>query len=163
MDRLSEAQGLVTFQGSQLLGVLVALGVMLLVVQSVALFFGAGLGRQITSAVHELFVGTERVQQGDFTHRIPIESTDQLGALSDSFNRMSASMEHLLHVQREKQRLDDELRIARDIQQSLLPEAPPVFAGLTIADLCVPAREVGGDYYDFFELGPREFGALVAH
>jgi serine phosphatase RsbU (regulator of sigma subunit) len=161
MDRLSEAQGL-GIQGAYLLPALVALGVMLLVVQSVALFFGAGLGRQITSAIHELFVGTERVQQGDFAHRIPIESKDQLGALSDSFNRMSAGMEHLLHVQREKQRLDDELRIARDIQQSLLPEAPPAFAGLTIADLCVPAREVGGDYYDFFELGPRQLGVLVA-
>ena len=161
MSRLSEAQG-IQFQGSTLLGVLVVLGVLLLIVQSVALFFGAGLGRQITAAIHELFVGTERVQQGDFTHRIRIDSKDQLGDLSESFNLMIASIEHLLHVQREKQRLDDELRIARDIQQSLLPEAPPVFAGLTVADLCVPAREVGGDYYDFFELGPRQLGVLVA-
>jgi serine phosphatase RsbU (regulator of sigma subunit) len=102
------------------------------------------------------------VQQGDFAHRIAIDSKDQLGELCESHNRMTGSIEHLLHVQREKQRLDDELRIARDIQQSLLPEAPPAFAGLTIADLCVPAREVGGDYYDFFELGPRQLGVLVA-
>jgi serine phosphatase RsbU (regulator of sigma subunit) len=162
MDRLSEAQGSLAFQGNNLLLLVVALGAMLMIVQGVALFFGAGLGRQITWAIHELFVGTERVQQGDFTHRIPIESKDQLGDLSDSFNRMSASIEHLLHVQREKQRLDDELRIARDIQQSLLPETPPAFAGLTVADLCVPAREVGGDYYDFFQLGPRQLGVLVA-
>ena len=161
MDRLSEAQG-IAFAGRNLLAVLVALGVMLLIVQGVALFFGAGLGRQITSAIHELSVGTERVQQGDFAHRIRIDSKDQLGALCESHNRMTGSIEHLLHVQREKQRLDDELRIARDIQQSLLPEAPPSFAGLTIADLCVPAREVGGDYYDFFELGPRQLGVLVA-
>jgi sigma-B regulation protein RsbU (phosphoserine phosphatase) len=143
----------------------VALGsiaVLLLSVQGVALFFGVGLGRQITSAVHELFVGTERVQQGDFTHRIKMESKDQLGALGESFNRMSTSIEHLLHVQREKQRLDDELRIAREIQTSLLPDRPPAVDGLTIADLCVPAREVGGDYYDFFELGPRQLGVLVA-
>jgi len=161
MKRLSEAQGM-QLQGNLLFVVLVALGVLLLIVQGVALFFGAGLGRQITSAVHELFVGTERVQQGDFAHRIRIDSKDQLGDLSESFNRMSGSIEHLLHVQREKQRLDDELRIARDIQQSLLPEKPPPFRGLSIADLCVPAREVGGDYYDFFELGPRQLGVLVA-
>lgn len=161
VDHLSEAQG-VQLRGSTLFLVLVVLGTLLLTVQGVALFFGAGLGRQITSAVHELFVGTERVQQGDFTHRIKIDSQDQLGDLAESFNRMSASIEHLLHVQREKQRLDDELRIARDIQQSLLPEAPPSFSGLSIADLCVPAREVGGDYYDFFELGPRQLGVLVA-
>ena len=123
---------------------------------------GALLARSITSAVHELFVGTERVQQGDFAHRIRIDSRDQLGDLAGSFNRMSASIEHLLHVQREKQRLDDELRIAREIQKSLLPVQPPRLAGLDIADLCEPAREVGGDYYDFFELGPRRLGVLIA-
>ena len=141
---------------------LVALGVIFLIIQGAALFFGALLARSITYAVHELFVGTERVQQGDFTHRIRVDSGDQLGDLADSFNRMSASIEHLLHVQREKQRLDDELRIARDIQKSLLPANPPSMAGVSIADLCEPAREVGGDYYDFFELGPRQLGVMIA-
>ena len=75
---------------------------------------------------------------------------------------MSASIEHLLHVQREKQRLDDELRIAREIQKSLLPVQPPRMPGLDMADLCEPAREVGGDYYDFFDLGPRQLGVLIA-
>jgi len=161
INQLSEAQG-IQLRGSTLFLLLLVLGALLLIVQGVALFFGAGLGRQITSAVHELSIGTERIQQGDFAHRIKIDSQDQLGDLAGDFNRMSASIEHLLHVQREKQRLDDELRIARDIQQSLLPEAPPPFRGLSIADLCVPAREVGGDYYDFFELGPRQLGVLVA-
>jgi serine phosphatase RsbU (regulator of sigma subunit) len=75
---------------------------------------------------------------------------------------MSSGMEHFMHVQREKQRLDDELRIARDIQKSLLPTAPPVVPGMTIADLCEPAHEVGGDYYDFFELGRGRLGVMVA-
>ena len=137
-------------------------GGLLLVVQGGALAAGGMLARTITGAVHELFTGTERVREGDFTHRIKIESKDQLGDLADSFNRMSASIEHLLHVQREKQRLDDELRIAREIQKSLLPAQPPVLDGLSIADLCEPAREVGGDYYDFFEIGPRQLGVLIA-
>ena len=141
---------------------LVMLAGLFLIVQGSALVFGALLGKSITSAVHELFVGTERVQQGDFAHRIPIDSRDQLGELAESFNRMSASIEHLLHVQREKQRLDDELRIAREIQKSLLPVQPPRMHGLDIADLCEPAREVGGDYYDFFVLGPRRLGVLIA-
>ena len=138
VNHLSEAQG-VQLRGSTLFLVLVVLGALLLTVQGVALFFGAGLGHQITSAIHELFVGTERVQQGDFTHRIKIDSKDQLGDLAESFNRMSASIEHLLHVQREKQRLDDELRIARDIQQSLLPEAPPSFSARAQASPAMPA------------------------
>ncbi|MFI5177675.1 MAG: PP2C family protein-serine/threonine phosphatase, partial [Vicinamibacterales bacterium] len=144
------------------LTILAIVGVLFLIIQGSALVMGGVLARSITSAVHELFTGTERVRQGDFAHRISIESRDQLGDLADSFNRMSASIEHLLHVQREKQRLDDELRIAREIQKSLLPVAVPRIDGLGVADLCEPAREVGGDYYDFFELGPRQLGVLVA-
>jgi sigma-B regulation protein RsbU (phosphoserine phosphatase) len=142
--------------------IFVALVSLFLIIQGAALFFGAVLARSITYAVHELFAGTERVQQGDFAHRIRVDSGDQLGELAGSFNRMSASIEHLLHVQREKQRLDDELRIAREIQKSLLPPCPPSLSGLSIADLCEPAREVGGDYYDFFDLGPRQLGIMIA-
>jgi len=147
---------------SSFLDVLLAIGVLFLVIQASALIVGAFFARQITSAVHDLFAGTERVQQGDFAHRIPIRTRDQLGDLADSFNRMSASIEHLLHVQREKQRLDDELRIARSIQQSLLPVEPPALDGLDVSAVCEPAREVGGDYYDFFDLGPRQLGVLMA-
>jgi sigma-B regulation protein RsbU (phosphoserine phosphatase) len=141
---------------------LVVLAALFAIIQGAALVMGGALARSITYAVHELFIGTERVRGGDFTHRIRVESQDQLGDLADSFNRMSGSIEQLLHVQREKQRLDDELRIAREIQKSLLPVRPPQMAGLGIADLCEPAREVGGDYYDFFELGPRQLGVLIA-
>jgi len=142
--------------------VLVVLAILFLVVQGAALSWGVVLARSITSAVHELFEGTERARQGDFGYRINIESRDQLGDLATSFNRMSGSIEHLLHVQREKQRLDDELRIAREIQKSLLPVEPPRLPGVSIADLCEPARQVGGDYYDFFELGDGLLGLLVA-
>jgi serine phosphatase RsbU (regulator of sigma subunit) len=141
---------------------LLILGLLFLIIQASAFIVGGFFARQITSAVHDLFAGTERVQQGDFGHRIPIRTQDQLGDLADSFNRMSESIERLLRVERDKQRLDDELRIARDIQQSLLPVNAPEVAGLDVAALCVPAREVGGDYYDFFRLGPRQLGVLMA-
>ncbi len=161
---VSSAQVSATLGGNWavFLQLLLLLGILFLIIQGTALVMGALLARSITSGVHELFVGTERVQQGDFTHRIKIESRDPLGDLADSFNRMSASIDHLLHVQREKQRLDDELRIAREIQKSLLPVRPPEIPGLDIAALCEPAREVGGDYYDFFAIGPRQLGVLIA-
>jgi sigma-B regulation protein RsbU (phosphoserine phosphatase) len=123
---------------------------------------GLALARSITSSVHELFMGTERVRQGDFTHRINIASKDQLGELADSFNQMTGSIEGLMQTATEKKRLEEELRIARQIQMSLLPRGPLDFAGLGVTALCVPAREVGGDYYDFFPLGPRRLGVLIA-
>ncbi|TAK11730.1 MAG: HAMP domain-containing protein [Acidobacteria bacterium] len=141
---------------------LVVLAGLFLVIQIAAVIGGVALARRITSAVHSLFVGTAKIGQGDFTHRIPIGSNDQLGDLAGSFNNMGASIEHLRHIEREKLRLDEELQIARKIQRSLLPATTPSIDGLCIADLCEPALEVGGDYYDFFQLGPRQLGVLVA-
>ena len=73
---------------------------------------------------HELFAGTERVRRGDFVHKIAIRSRDQLGELAGSFNSMTASIEGLLREKAEKERLEQELRIARSIQMSLLPQGP---------------------------------------
>src|SRR4029078_6723519 len=132
------------------------------IIEAVALVMGLALARSITSSVHELFTGTERVQQGDFTHRINIESRDQLGELAESFNQMTGSIENLLQTAAEKKRLEEELRIARQIQMSLLPRGPIEVPVLAIPALCVPAREVGGDYYDFFNVGDRRIGVLIA-
>jgi sigma-B regulation protein RsbU (phosphoserine phosphatase) len=107
-------------------------------------------------------MGTERVHQGDFSHRIDIASNDQLGELASSFNKMTGSIEKLLLDVAEKKRLEEELRIARQIQMSLLPRGPLEFAGIGVTALCVPAREVGGDYYDFFKLGGDRLGVLIA-
>jgi serine phosphatase RsbU (regulator of sigma subunit) len=164
-SQLSSAQSMLV--GGMRLGdalkfFLVAIGIMFLIIEAVALVMGLALARSITSSVHELFMGTERVRQGDFTHRIAVRSRDQLGELADSFNQMTGSIENLLQTAAEKKRLDEELRIARQIQMSLLPRGALNFPGLGITALCVPAREVGGDYYDFFPLGPDRVGVLIA-
>ncbi|HYT66402.1 MAG TPA: SpoIIE family protein phosphatase [Vicinamibacterales bacterium] len=165
-NHLSSAQSLLVSGDMRLsdalLLVLVLIGVMFLIIEVVALVMGLALARSITSSVHELFMGTERVRQGDFTHRINIASRDQLGELADSFNQMTGSIENLLQTAAEKKRLEEELRIARQIQMSLLPRGPLDVPGLGVTALCVPAREVGGDYYDFFTVGARRLGVLIA-
>ena len=165
--KLSSAQSLLVGSGGMrlsdaLLWVLVLIGVMFLIIEAAALVMGLALARSITSSVHELFMGTERVRQGDFTHRINIESKDQLGELAESFNQMTGSIENLLLTAAEKKRMEEELRIARQIQMSLLPRGPLDFPGISMTALCVPAREVGGDYYDFFHVGERQLGVLIA-
>src|ERR1700681_119376 len=73
-----------------------------------------------------------------------------------------ASIEDLLKQSAEKKRLEEELRIAHEIQMSLLPQGPLLMAGLSVTALCVPAREVGGDYYDFLPLDDHRVGVLIA-
>ena len=141
---------------------LLAIGVMFLTIEVVALGMGFALARSITGAVHALSTGTERVRRGDFAHRIAVRTHDQLGELAGSFNAMTGSVGELLQQAAEQRRLAEELRIARKIQMSLLPAEPVALPGLAVATLCHPAREVGGDYYDFVPLGEHRLGVLVA-
>ena len=148
--------------GNFLLWIFVFVAGLFLIIEMAALTMGLALAKSITSSIHELFTGTERVRQGDFTHRINIPTKDQLGELADSFNEMTGSIENLLQTAAEKKRMEEELRIARQIQMSLLPRGPLEMPGLAVTALCVPAREVGGDYYDFFPLGDDRLGVLIA-
>jgi sigma-B regulation protein RsbU (phosphoserine phosphatase) len=163
--QLSDAQQ-IEFRGRTLgewaVVILLVIAVLFLTIEVVALGMGLALARSITSSIHELFMGTERVRHGDFGHPILVASNDQLGELAGSFNQMTGSIEGLLQTAAEKKRLEEELRIARVIQMSLLPTGPLDVPGLGITALCVPAREVGGDYYDFFHLPGGRLGVLIA-
>jgi len=148
--------------GQLLLIMLMVVAALFLTIQTVAFMTGLSLARSITGAVHELATGTDHVRRGDFSHRISVSSDDQLGDLADSFNSMTASVEDLLHAKAEKERLEQELRIARQIQMSLLPQGPLTMDGLSVTAHCEPAREVGGDYYDYLPLADRRVGILIA-
>jgi serine phosphatase RsbU (regulator of sigma subunit) len=138
-------------------------GAVFVVMYGVALALGLMLARSITRGVHALSVGTEKLREGDFSHVIALRSRDQLGELAASFNLMSRGIQQLMREQADKERLEEELRIARQIQMSLLPgEGLVSVPGVRIAALCLPAAEVGGDYYDLLPLGPTRMGVLVA-
>ncbi len=163
-DRLSPSwrgQVGVPFREAIVILVLIV-GALFLLIQFVALVVGLALARSITGSVHELFVGTVRVQHGDFSHRIEVKARDQLGELADSFNTMTSRLTQLLAEMAEKKRLEEELRIARNIQMSLLPQGPFRMPGLIVTAHCSPAREVGGDYYDYFPLDEKRIGILIA-
>jgi serine phosphatase RsbU (regulator of sigma subunit) len=148
--------------GQVLILLLSFIGGLFLVIEVVAFITGLSLARSITGSVHELFVGTGRVRRGDFTYKIPIRTRDQLGELAESFNSMTTSIENLLQQKEENERRAQELRIARDIQMSLLPQGRLKMPGLALTGYCEPAREVGGDYYDLLPLDDRRLGVLIA-
>jgi sigma-B regulation protein RsbU (phosphoserine phosphatase) len=113
------------------------------------------LARTLTGTVHDLYTGTKRVESGDFAHRIPVRSNDQLSELASSFNAMTARVEQLIEEVKEKEKLESELEIARQVQAQLFPKEIPKLATLELAGLCNPARVVSGDYYDFIALESR--------
>jgi len=148
--------------GQLLLFVLALVGGLFLIIQFVALAIGFVLARQITGAVHDLFVGTQHVRTGDFAHQIPVRARDQLGELAESFNLMTGEVTTLLGEMAEKGRLEQEMFAAREIQQKLLPTGPLRVTGLAVSAFCEPAREVAGDYYDFLPITDSMLGLLIA-
>ena len=125
------------------------IAVLFLLMEAAALFASFALTKTVTGAVHNLYDGTQRVTHGDFTHRIQVHGRDQLAALATSFNSMTENLERLFLVEKEKERLQSELEIAREVQNQLFPKNAPTMRTMEIFGLCQPARMVSGDYYDF--------------
>jgi sigma-B regulation protein RsbU (phosphoserine phosphatase) len=122
------------------------------VIEMVALAIGTSLTRTVTGTVAQLYDATTHINRGDFKHRIPVKSNDQIAALANSFNSMTASLEKLIEEQKEKQKLENELVIAQEVQAQLFPRQISQLASLEVHGFCRPASTVSGDYYDFLTL-----------
>jgi len=131
------------------------------VIELIALFIGTRLTRTVTGAVAQLYDATKHINRGDFSHRIPVKSSDQIAALSNSFNSMTASLEQLIEEQKEKQRLENELVIAQEVQAQLFPHHITQLASLEVHGFCRPARTVSGDYYDFLTVDAEKLVLAV--
>jgi phosphoserine phosphatase RsbU/P len=139
---LGEFVGLVAYT-------LIGVGVFFAIIELIALIIGTRMTRTVTVAVADLHNATKHVDRGDFSHRIPVNSSDQLADLAISFNSMTASIEKLILEQKEKQRLENELAIAQEVQAQLFPRQVSELESLEVHGFCRPARTVSGDYYDF--------------
>ncbi len=135
--------------------------IIFLVIEGVAVIIGYRLTTTITRTVDHLYDATERVKKGDFSYRIDIPSSDQLSALGEAFDSMTASVERLLRESQEKSRLESELEIARQVQRQLFPQTAPAVRGLELYGVCKAARSVSGDYYDFLRLGENRVGLVL--
>jgi sigma-B regulation protein RsbU (phosphoserine phosphatase) len=140
----------------------VVFAVVFLLIWMAAFITGVVLTRQITKAIADLYHATQYVQSGDLTHRVRIERRDQLGVLAESFNLMTGSISGLIEEQKKRQRLENEILIAREVQSQLFPHSMPKVPGVDIEAICKAARSVSGDYYDFIQLSPTHVAIALA-
>ena len=140
---------------------LIAGFIVFVLVEIVCWVIGITMTRNITGAVHHLYEGTHRIMEGDFSHRIEVRGKDQLAELGVSFNRMTENLAHLLTVAKEKERLQSEIEIAREVQNQLYPRVAPQTKSLRLTAVCRPARIVSGDYYDYECLDDRHTALAI--
>jgi HAMP domain-containing protein len=123
-----------------------------------AVFMIVGLSR----AVNRLSRGTAAVRQGDFGVRIPVRRRDQVGDLQRSFNEMAGDLETLVATAAQKESLEKELELARNLQKSLLPGDLPAGSGVEFATLFEPSAAIGGDYFDVLRISEDELAVIIA-
>jgi sigma-B regulation protein RsbU (phosphoserine phosphatase) len=140
----------------------IIVGMVFLLIELAALITGISMTRTITRAVADLYQATQYVQSGDLTHRVRVDRRDQLGVLGESFNLMTGSISGLIEEQKQRQRLENEISIAREVQNQLFPKRLPSVPGVEVEAICKAARSVSGDYYDFIQLTPTHIAVAIA-
>ncbi len=121
----------------------------------------------LTQPIRRVVKGMETVGGGDLEHKLERFSETEFDRMSGIFNKMTGSLRRMMlelaATVRENERVRREIEIATEIQQSIFPDHPPEVAGLEIEAKSVPAKEVGGDYYDFIPTSSGEqMGFIIA-
>lgn len=128
---------------------------------ALALAVSIWLGRRISAPILQLLEATRRVADGELEARVEAGRQDEIGDLGRSFNQMAAALVKQREDLREGARMAQELATARRIQQAMLPASAPLNRRLNIDFYLDTSTEVGGDYFDFLELGPHEVGLVI--
>ena len=127
------------------------------------------MARRITGPLMHLTDQVGQISGGDLDNHIQIHTNDEIEALADAFNSMTANLKQyirdLTSITAEKERIGAELDIATHIQSSMLPCIFPAFPERDEFDIYAtmnPAKEVGGDFYDFFMVDDTHLAVVMA-
>ena len=119
---------------------------------------------RIAQPILQLTKGVKTVSAGDLDYNLEVKTGDEIEELATAYNRMTADLKtYIINLKKttaEKERIESELQVANKIQSSMLPRTFPPYPEIKNLDLFAmmePAREVGGDFYDFFPLGNNRF------
>ena len=119
------------------------------------------LSGRLTRNLSSLTDGVGRIAEGDYSARVPVKARDEIGRLAAAFNRMAADVERHQRAAIEQERIRRELEVGRRIQSDMLPHTPLHFGLTEVKGVSVPAREVGGDFFNYFQLDSGQVALLV--
>jgi serine phosphatase RsbU (regulator of sigma subunit) len=119
------------------------------------------LSGRMTRSVSMLTEGVRRIARGEFDARVPVRSRDEVGELTRAFNQMAEDIQAHQRLVVERERLQRELELCRQIQIEMLPKNPLQFGLDEVRGISIPAREVGGDFFNYFVLPGGDLALLV--
>jgi serine phosphatase RsbU (regulator of sigma subunit) len=132
-----------------------------LLVIAVALIGIVPISHRMTRHLTSLNAGVRQLATGDFRARVPVRSRDEFGSLAAAFNQMAEDLERHQALVVERERLRRELELSRQIQIAMLPRGSLRLGPAEIKGISIPAREVGGDFFNYFPLDEQRLALLV--
>ena len=118
--------------------------------------------RRITVPLRQLISDMHAMAEGDYSRRSTPSGTAELSLLGQAFNSMAERLRVALENEKENTRLERDLDVAREIQYNLLPPQTPRVRGFDIHCSYRPAKEIGGDYFDFLPVDDHHMGITIA-
>ncbi len=119
------------------------------------------LSRRMTRHLAALTEGAERLARGERDVRVPVPHGREFGRLAQTFNRMARELRADEERRLEQARMRKELEIGRRIQEELLPRAPLCAPFAEVSGVSIPAREVSGDFFNYFVLPDDQVAILI--
>jgi sigma-B regulation protein RsbU (phosphoserine phosphatase) len=132
-----------------------------LFVLSIAIIIAILFSRRITQHLNKLYQATEKIAQGDFSTQVEVTAHDEVGALSDSFNYMGREIVRYISEMEEKARLENELKVAKLVQDQFFPESDIKLTNSEISAFYTPASECGGDWWGYITVGNKTLIAII--
>lgn len=146
---------------SSFLNIIIALTLIFLLLNGLVIKRVSGFGAQITQIIVNKFeilkTGIKQIAEGNLEYKVKIEGADEFREIATHFNNMGDQLKKSFEELKEKERLDQELKIARDVQLSILPEQIKSPPGFQVVAEMQAANEVGGDFYDWIPLEKNKF------
>jgi sigma-B regulation protein RsbU (phosphoserine phosphatase) len=140
----------------------VGVAIVCIIALVVATLFSLLLSAMVTQPAGRLVRDMNAVAQGDLDHKALGYGGDEIGALALAFNRMTAGLKAAQQREIERRAFERELSIATEIQAALLPTEIPKIHSFDIGAIYRPAKEVGGDYYDYIPVDEAHTGFIIA-
>ena len=119
------------------------------------------LSGRMTRNLSTLTAGAGEIARGNLQARVPVRSRDEFGQLAVAFNHMAADLEAKQKALVAQERLQRELELCRQIQNEMLPRQPLLLDLAEVRGVSIPAREVGGDFFNYFVLDEDQVALLV--
>jgi anti-anti-sigma factor len=135
---------------------------LLLAIFGVGMLLIIGLVQVFVKPIQMLTDGVRAIGDGNLDGKLDVSGPAEIGAIAGVFNEITEKFKKARDSVLEQEKMQKEIEVAKQIQQSLLPRKRPEISGYDIAPLYQAAAEVGGDYYDFVQVDDDTIGVVVA-